>query len=379
MNDKISKLRELLDEIEKLKQYSADSEVFKKWREKCKFILSVSFGKKSDEYMEFETISFWSMVAVSDIYRNKTLETEAYHTGLTDAKVKLEVMIDKLNYSKSIQEKATDKNTIEKIFISHASIDKEYTDLLVELLHNIGIPKNSNKIFYSSKDGYGIPLGKSIYNYLRDELNKDVMVIFVLSNNYYNSVPCLHEMGATWVNSKKYYTVLLPFFEFKEIKGAIDPMEISFKINDRYKLNEFKNNIIELFNLEKLDDTIWEQDREKFLEKIRILMERDKVKYNSHKEEIKSVRRTRNGDIEVDVMIENLGNKDMICQEMILYLSDIDSNEVSINISDNYLEKLILYSDERKKMIFTLIIEKGINFNPRRYKSGLVESHWSTL
>ena len=37
----------------------------------------------------------------------------------------------------------------------------------------------------------------------REEFNNNLFVIFMLSSNYYKSVPCLNEMGATWVLKKK--------------------------------------------------------------------------------------------------------------------------------------------------------------------------------
>lgn len=238
--------------------------------------------EKQKEYNESEGISFISWGFSSDEYANRRDDVEAYNRGLNNAKVKLEVMIEKQNYFEEKEEaKKIDKDngTINKIFISHSSLDKEYTDLLVDLLHKIGIDKNSDKIIYTSKAGYGIPLQENIYDYIKNELNKNILVILVLSNNYYSSVACLNEMGATWVNSKSYCTIMLPFFEFKEIKGAIDPMEISFKINDKYRIDEFKDKIVKIFKLKELNNTIWQQDRDDFLNEIEKLIDKDKSKH----------------------------------------------------------------------------------------------------
>lgn len=121
-----------------------------------------------------------------------------------------------------------DSEMNKKIFISHASTDKDYVEKIVDLLIDIGI--RENQIFCSSVPGFGIPLGKDIYEYLREEfIDNDLHVIFALSNNYYASVACMNEMGAAWVLQNDYDVILLPGFNYSEIKGAINPRKISIK------------------------------------------------------------------------------------------------------------------------------------------------------
>ena len=48
----------------------------------------------------------------------------------------------------------------------------------------------------------------------------------------------MNEMGAAWVLKNDYTTILLPGFEFNEIKGAINPRQIGLgnqQIIDRMK------------------------------------------------------------------------------------------------------------------------------------------------
>jgi len=159
-----------------------------------------------------------------------------------------------------------------KIFISHATIDKGYVSILVDLLEDIGL--NENQIFCSSVSGYDIPLGEDIYEYLFQQFKDyELHVIFVLSDNYYNSVACMNEMGAAWVLQSKYNTILLPGFEFKEIKGAINPRKIALKLDNemidiKEKLGQLKNRLIAEFGLHTITDVRWEQKREKFINAI---------------------------------------------------------------------------------------------------------------
>lgn len=156
-----------------------------------------------------------------------------------------------------------------KIFISHATKDKDYVSALVNLLEDIGL--RESQIFCSSASGYGIPLDEDIYEYLKKQFDEfDLHIILVLSNHYYESVASMNEMGAAWVLQKKYTTILLPGFEFIEIKGAINPRKIGLKLDNdlndvKEKLGQLKDMIIEEFGLEKIRDVRWEQKRDYFI------------------------------------------------------------------------------------------------------------------
>ena len=113
-------------------------------------------------------------------------------------------------------------------------------------------------MFCSSVKGYGIPLGENIYDYLKDQFqNYKLKVIFVLSDNYYKSVASLNEMGAAWVLQNDYNFILLPKFEFKDIKGAVDPRTISIKMDSserevKSRLNELSLSLQKDFGLRNI-------------------------------------------------------------------------------------------------------------------------------
>lgn len=162
-----------------------------------------------------------------------------------------------------------------KIFISHSSLDKSFVKPLVELFGHIGI--SQEKIFCSSLSGYNVPLGVNIFNYLKEQFQKyDLMVIFVLSENYYNSVPCLNEMGAAWVLQHEYRCILLPQFDYKDVEGVIAQMEISIKLDSekfdlKGRLNELRETLMKEFDLKNsvaLQNT-WEEYRDEYIEKVR--------------------------------------------------------------------------------------------------------------
>ena len=158
-------------------------------------------------------------------------------------------------------DKPMEINDFDKVFISHSTADKEYARAIVRLLTDIGLKREM--IFCSSLNPYGVPLNKNIYDYIREEfIQKKLYVIFLLSTNYYNSVPLLNEMGAAWIVRSEYTSFILPGFEFNKIQGAVDPTKIGIKLEDdteelRCKLIELRDCIQRAFNLERIDEREW--------------------------------------------------------------------------------------------------------------------------
>lgn len=169
------------------------------------------------------------------------------------------------------------ENIIEKrakIFISHSVQDIAFVRPLVDLFEHIGL--SADNMFCSSVPGYNIPLDNNIYDYLKDQFqNYDLRVIFVLSENYYNSPASLNEMGAAWVLQHKYTSILIPQFDFRDIKGVIDQMRISIKLDSdrselKARLNELRDSLISEFGLSTSlsSQNIWEHHRDEFVDKV---------------------------------------------------------------------------------------------------------------
>ena len=151
---------------------------------------------------------------------------------------------------------------------SHSSQDKDYVSCIVDFLEDIGLTQE--QLFCSSIPGYGIPLDEDIYDYLKQQFQEhNLHVILVLSDNYYQSVACMNEMGAAWILQNKYTTILLPGFEFKEIKGAINPRKIGLKLDGdltevKEKLGQLKDALAQEFGLASIPDVRWERKRDLF-------------------------------------------------------------------------------------------------------------------
>ncbi|MDJ0900781.1 MAG: toll/interleukin-1 receptor domain-containing protein [Xenococcus sp. MO_188.B8] len=156
--------------------------------------------------------------------------------------------------------------TMQKVFISHSSKDKAFVEELVELLELIGLPEES--IFCTSLDGYGIDIGENFLDTIKEKLNNNTLVIFLLTQNFYSSPVCLCEMGATWVQTKNHIPIIVPPFDFADIKGVI-PLTQGFKVNDKLKLNIFKEKIESVFGIQSaLEQNRWERKRDRIIARI---------------------------------------------------------------------------------------------------------------
>lgn len=148
-----------------------------------------------------------------------------------------------------------------KVFISHSHKDEIIAKALVDLLMKIGL--DSNDIIASSAPKAQLHVGTSIYSELKTALsNKDVLVIFLLSDNFYSSTVCMNEMGAAWIKNAKYYVMVLPGFSFDKIEGVIlenTPVGISLTSCDesnKIRIAELCRAIACRYKFDVSDDTI---------------------------------------------------------------------------------------------------------------------------
>lgn len=154
---------------------------------------------------------------------------------------------------------------MKKIFISHSHLDGDFAYEVINFLEAIGIP--SENIFCSSAHGYGVPLGDDFLSVIKKWLKDDVVVIFLLSQHYYQSPVSLCEMGASWISAKKVFPIIIPPLNFSDFKGVF-PTTIAFMINESIKWIEIKEELEKIFEIKGKRDAIWERKKEEILKRI---------------------------------------------------------------------------------------------------------------
>ena len=144
---------------------------------------------------------------------------------------------------------------------------------------------HKNQITCTSVPQCNIPVGCNIYDWLAKQFQtSDLHVVYAFSDNYYSSVATLNEMGAAWVMRCKWTGLLLPGFTFNQLAGCIDKNQICIKLDDpdiitlKQRLRQFRDDIIKEFCLESIDEDEWEEKRDDFLDKIKIIAQQKNVK-----------------------------------------------------------------------------------------------------
>lgn len=163
------------------------------------------------------------------------------------------------------------------VFICHASEDNDFVRALIKLLGSIGI-KGPEHITCTSIEGLGIPNGTDWDKNLRARLsNKKTYFIVVHSSHLYKSPVSMNELGAAWIKKHKIFSFFVKGFDERNMNSVLTPAHQGTKVveeNAGAYLDQLKNDIESLFTIEnKLKDSSWEKEKEKFLTTVNAIPE----------------------------------------------------------------------------------------------------------
>jgi hypothetical protein len=266
--EKVKRLNKLIEKSQELKVEDHDDSDFKIWKYLCDRTLIQVFGEYSKEHNHFRNIDF-NYAGYMSSYGDYTDEhLRCFRDGfkmliasIEHYRDELEEITDKKVVVVESKLEAKSTNKINKVFISHASKDAEVVEAVIDMLEDIGV--ESNQIFCTSFEGYGIDLGENFLDTIKVELSSDTLVLFILSESFYKSPICMCEMGAVWALSKEHIPVLVPPLTYSDIKGVI-PLTQGLILTDSLKLNSFKEKIEKVFAIEnKLSFSTWERKRDR--------------------------------------------------------------------------------------------------------------------
>lgn len=271
----IISLTKLLHEVPTLKTLDFNDPIFTNWAEKFERFLLKVYGPDSSEFNSFKKITFW--YEYTEYERQKGIVEESYYRdnyikGIIQSELLLKDLLDEMDERPTTNISTPASSKVSKVFISHSSKDKNVVEEVIDLLKLIGI--NDDKMFCSSFEGYGIELGEDFLKRIKNELSGEVLVIFILTENYYASPICLCEMGATWVQTKDHIPIVVSPFSFNDIKGAI-PNTQGLDITDKSKWNSLKLTLEKKLNLTPRNASLWENGRDKILKRIQQIIEQD--------------------------------------------------------------------------------------------------------
>lgn len=268
--EKIRHLNKLLEKSKTVKVESSSDPDFKQWKNLVERTFIKVFGKNSTEFEHFNELLFHFQVFIitgSSDYSSDHLRCFRRDFKMLIGSIQEYIQELEEDSPPALSEEILEAEaSINKIFISHASKDAKVVEEIIELLEAIGV--ESNQIFCTSFEGYGIELGENFLDTIKSELSSDSMVLFVLSENFYASPVCMCEMGAAWVLSKEHIPLIVPPLTYSDVKGVL-PLTQGMILTDVMKLNSFKEKIEKIFNItNKLSFSTWERKRDRVCDRL---------------------------------------------------------------------------------------------------------------
>lgn len=126
-----------------------------------------------------------------------------------------------------------------KLLISHRQDElRPYGDFIIEILLKCN-PDLKNRIIFTSNPEYGLPMGRDIFESLKECFRPDFYVVFLFSKSFYDSNPCLAEAGAAWATNTNYMNIVVDinFSDIdKPLNNSINGAEFKFDSKDKIEL-----------------------------------------------------------------------------------------------------------------------------------------------
>ncbi len=154
-----------------------------------------------------------------------------------------------------------------RIFISHAARDEPLVEEFVDLLH-VGIGVQPDDIFCSSLPGMNIPTGAEFVRHIKAKVTNPDFVLLIISPEFLKSQFCQHEVGASWALSLPIYPLIVPPLDYADVQGILAGNQMA-KLDNKEKLSDLRDDIVEKLGLKPLKTSHWERKRDRFLMRLR--------------------------------------------------------------------------------------------------------------
>ena len=195
--ENIKKLRKYYESFVSERNRQDAIDAYHKWHEASCILFSRYFDASCKEYANFAYID--NSGNGFDLYNN-------YQGIRKDFCVLIDKLersdVGKIQHSDIEQTSQVHSSSKKRIFISHASKDRELIDKFVDSIILLGMGIESKSIAYTSREDTGVPPGQSIPQFIQYNIASADVVLIMISDNYKKSEVCLNEMGAAWALDK---------------------------------------------------------------------------------------------------------------------------------------------------------------------------------
>lgn len=140
-----------------------------------------------------------------------------------------------------------------KIFISHNSKD---ANKINELVKSLKILKK--EVFYSSKASTNtIDCGQDFYEKIKEEISNSEVVLFMVSDNFYNSIPSLIEVGMAYSLGKKMIPIGLSGGNYKNLlKGVFNTNQKLICLDNKSDIGNLLSSLVPNPKFSEINDLV---------------------------------------------------------------------------------------------------------------------------
>ncbi len=162
------------------------------------------------------------------------------------------------------------------IFISHQSSEGEVAEMVRDFLVSTGIP--NDQVFCTSVAGNDVK--ERISHEVKEQLQESILIILILSRNYYNSAYCLNEAGIAWYlyPDVKSIAICLPEIDEKNMSGFFNSDNIIRRLSSATDISAIYDIVRKHLNISNADHGVVTREQEKLTDRYnRFLESRQKV------------------------------------------------------------------------------------------------------
>lgn len=262
IKNEIAKIKRLRAEYDDLAGYPNSNkaiEAYLRWYEESVVVFSHYFDDDNDELVSF-----------------KNVDNEANGYRLNDNYQRIRknfcVLLDQLERgygdkaTAGVADKVSVKRAIsgKRIFISHASKDKDLVSKFVDSIMLLGMGCESDIIAYTSREDTGVMPGESIPQFIQNNIACADVVLLMISDNYKNSEVCLNEMGAAWALDKHIIQILLPDTSFDRL-GWLESLNKAIRIDCDESIDRLCEVLADKLDLVGIRPSVWNRNKAAFM------------------------------------------------------------------------------------------------------------------
>ena len=181
----------------------------------------------------------------SDFSNGHIKSRDVFNNMSDDDKRKVED--DHRQFTRAISLNHSGDASKKKLLISHRQDElRSYGDFIIDILLKLN-PELKDRIVFTSNPEYGLPMGRDIFESLKECFRPDFYIVFLFTKSFYDSNACLAEAGAAWATNTNYMNIVVDI-SFSDIDKPLNNSSngAEFKFDNEDKIKLFANTIAKI-------------------------------------------------------------------------------------------------------------------------------------